>query len=56
LDARSPLIVARHFEEAIPDTRLVVIEGSGHMSNLERPERVNDVVREFCLAHLPGSG
>lgn len=56
LDARSPLIVARQFEEAIPDTTLVVIEGAGHMSNLERPERVNDAVREFCRAHPPGSG
>lgn len=55
-DARSPLIVARKFQEAIPDSTLVVIEGAGHFSNLERPERVNDAVREFCLAHPPGSG
>ena len=54
-DARSPLIVAHKFEEAIPDSRLVVIEHAGHMSNLERPERVNDAVREFCRAHPPGS-
>ncbi len=55
-DARSPLVVARQFEEAIPDPTLVVIEGAGHMSNLERPERVNDAVRDFCRAHPPGSG
>jgi pimeloyl-ACP methyl ester carboxylesterase len=55
-DARSPLVVARQFEEAIPDTTLVVIEGAGHMSHLERPERVNDAVRQFCRAHPPGSG
>jgi pimeloyl-ACP methyl ester carboxylesterase len=54
-DARSPLIVARQFEEAIPDSTLVVIERAGHLSNLERPERVNDAVREFCRAHPPGS-
>ena len=52
-DARSPLAVARQFEEAIPDTRLVVIEGAGHVSNLERPEQVNAAVREFCHAHPP---
>ena len=52
-DARSLLIVARQFEEAIPDTTLVVIEGAGHMSNLERPERVNYAVREFCRSHPP---
>jgi pimeloyl-ACP methyl ester carboxylesterase len=55
-DARSPLSVARQFDEAIPDTRLVVIEGAGHISNLERPERVNQVVRQFCRAHSPPSG
>ena len=55
-DARSPLIVARQFEEAIPDSTLVVIEGAGHMSNLECSERVNDAVREFCRAHPPGAG
>jgi pimeloyl-ACP methyl ester carboxylesterase len=55
-DARSPLSVARHFEESIPDTTLVVIEGAGHLSPLERPEQVNDAVRDFCRAHPPGSG
>lgn len=55
LDARSPLAVARQFEEAIPDTELVVVEGAGHMSTLERPERVNDAVRRFCRAHPPSS-
>ena len=53
LDARSPLSVARQFEEAIPNTQLVVIEGAGHVSNLERPEQVNDAVRQFCRAHPP---
>ncbi len=56
LDARSPLTVAHQFEEAIADTRLVVIEDAGHLSNLERPERVNDAVREFCRAHAPHPG
>jgi pimeloyl-ACP methyl ester carboxylesterase len=51
LDTRSPITVAHQFEQAIPDTRLVVIPGAGHMSNLEQPERFNDVVREFCRAH-----
>ena len=53
LDARSPLFVARQFEDAIPDSKLVTIEGSGHVSNLERPEAVNDAVRDFCRAHPP---
>jgi pimeloyl-ACP methyl ester carboxylesterase len=51
LDARSPLRVARQFEQGIPDTELVVIPGAGHVSNLERPEPFNGAVREFCRAH-----
>lgn len=50
LDARSPLTVARQFEQAIPGASLVVIPGAGHVSNLEQPERFNAAVREFCSA------
>lgn len=50
-DARSPLSVAQQFAEAIPDAKLVVIAGSGHLSNLESPEQFNDAVRRFCRAH-----
>jgi len=55
LDVRSPLTVASQFEAAIGDTTLVVIEGAGHLSHLERSEQVNDAVREFCRAHPPGA-
>ncbi|MGA5198407.1 alpha/beta fold hydrolase [Streptomyces exfoliatus] len=50
LDARSPLDVAHAFQEAIPDTTLVVLPGTGHVSNLEQPERFNRAVRESCRA------
>ena len=56
LDARSPLSVARQFEQAIPDARLVVLPGAGHLSNLEQPKQFNDAVREFCRdgqGHMP---
>jgi len=53
LDARSPLSIARQFEQAIPDARLVVIPGAGHVSNLEQPKRFNRAVREFCREHAP---
>ena len=53
LDVRSPLSVARQFERAIPSAKLVVIPGAGHVSNLERPEPSNHVVREFCRVHSP---
>jgi pimeloyl-ACP methyl ester carboxylesterase len=55
LDARSPLSVARQFEQAIPDTKLVVIPGAGHVSNFEQPELFNDIVGEFCRVHAPRS-
>ena len=54
-DVRSPLRVARQFEQAIPDATLVVIPDCGHVSNLERPDRFNAAVREFCRAHAPAS-
>jgi pimeloyl-ACP methyl ester carboxylesterase len=55
LDARSPLSVARQFQRAIPDAKLVLIPGAGHMSNLEKPELFNDAVRTFCREHSPRS-
>jgi len=53
LDARSPLAVAHQFEQAIPDAKLVVIPGCGHVSNLEAPDHLNEAVRDFCRAHPP---
>src|SRR5215207_1661822 len=52
-DTRSPLSVARQFENAIPDAELVVIQGAGHVSNLEQPGPFNDALRRFCRDHPP---
>ena len=52
-DVRSPLSVARQFEQAIPDAKLVVIPEAGHLSNLEQPEQFNQAVRRFCRAQSP---
>jgi pimeloyl-ACP methyl ester carboxylesterase len=54
-DARSPLGVARQFQEAIPHAELVLIPGAGHISNLEQPGLFNDAVRKFCRDHPPES-
>ncbi|MFE4638749.1 alpha/beta fold hydrolase [Streptomyces sp. NPDC056773] len=51
LDARSPLVVARAFKDAIAHAELVVLPGAGHVSNLETPEPFNQAVRTFCRAH-----
>ncbi|HVM35483.1 MAG TPA: alpha/beta hydrolase [Actinomycetota bacterium] len=53
LDSRSPLSVAHQFKDAIRGAELVVIPNCGHVSNLERPDEVNQAIREFCRAH-PG--
>ncbi len=55
LDARSPLSVARQFERAIPDAKLVLIPRSGHLSNLEQPERFNEVLLAFLRDQEPAS-
>ena len=55
-DVRSPLNIARQFEQAIPATKLVLISHCGHVSNLEQPVRVNETLRAFCRAHsIPAS-
>lgn len=38
---------AEALHAAIRSSRLVVLEGAGHVCNVEQPQRFNDVVREF---------
>ena len=52
LDARAPISVGRELHERIPDSRLVVLPGIGHLSNVEAPDTFNRSVREF-LVQLP---
>ena len=49
-DKRSPLNVATQMRNAVPGARLVVIPGAGHVSNLEKPDRFDAIVRDFCLS------
>lgn len=46
-DVRSPIAIGRAIEAAIPGARLVVLEGAGHASNLDRPTEFNAAVAEF---------
>jgi pimeloyl-ACP methyl ester carboxylesterase len=48
-DKRSPVSIAYHIRNAIPQARLTVIPGAGHVSNLEKPTQFNTIVRNFCL-------
>lgn len=52
-DVRSPDTVAQALAAAIPGATLVVLEGVGHMSNLEAPERFNAELLSFLRAQTP---
>jgi pimeloyl-ACP methyl ester carboxylesterase len=46
-DAVSPPDVMREMANRIPSARHVVIEGAGHLSNLEAPAKFNATLKEF---------
>jgi pimeloyl-ACP methyl ester carboxylesterase len=46
-DAYTPVSFAEELRDHIPGARLEVIEGAGHMPNLERPSEFNHVVEEW---------
>ena len=51
-DAITPVDVAEGMAKVIPDARLEIIPGAGHVSNLENPEAFNRVFAEF-LSTIP---
>ena len=46
-DLALPPVYGREVAEAIPDAKLVVFEGGGHLHNIERPEEFNRVTLGF---------
>lgn len=50
-DALTPPATSREMARRIPGARLTVIEGAGHLSNLERPEAFNRAVRAFLMEY-----
>ncbi len=50
-DKRSPLKVAEDLHAKIPASRLVVLPGVGHLSNVEAPHQFNAEVRNFLRAN-----
>jgi pimeloyl-ACP methyl ester carboxylesterase len=51
-DAFTPVHLSEEMHRSIPDSRLEIIEGSGHMANLERPDEFNSILGSF-FASLP---
>lgn len=49
-DVLTPLREARAMHGQIPRSRLEVIAGAGHLTNLERPAAFNHLLREFLTA------
>jgi pimeloyl-ACP methyl ester carboxylesterase len=46
-DAFTPVPLSEEMHSGIPGSRLKIIEGSGHMTNLERPEEFNSILASF---------
>lgn len=51
-DTLTPPAKSEEMASAIPGSKLVVIDGAGHLANLEQPERFNQALRTF-LQDLP---
>ena len=50
-DSVYPLPMARDIARRIPGAELAVMEGAGHLVNLEQPEHFNDIVLAFLRRH-----
>jgi 3-oxoadipate enol-lactonase len=54
-DSYAPEPIVQQLVSALPDVELVRFEASGHLPNLEEPERFNETTRQFAL-RLAGRG
>lgn len=52
-DERAPMPVAHQLRQAISNSRLAVLEGAGHVCNVELPRQFNELVRAFLLEASP---
>ncbi len=52
-DADTPLWMGREMERLIPDAGLVVLEGAGHFSYLDQPDRFARIVSHFLAPPRP---
>lgn len=52
-DADTPVWMAREMERLIPDAGLVLLDGAGHFSYADQPDRFNRVVSHFLAPPQP---
>lgn len=50
-DELTPPSIGEEMLEMLPDATLTVLEGVGHLSNLEDPNGFNEVLRSFLAGH-----
>ncbi len=50
-DTLTPPSIGEEMATILPDARLAVLEGAGHLSNLERPTEFTSTLRAFLDAH-----
>ncbi len=54
-DRATPPGYARRIAAAIPSARLSVVDGAGHLSTLEQPDVINELLLDFLAAREPAS-
>jgi 3-oxoadipate enol-lactonase len=50
LDEETPLAYSQYLADHLPNARLVVVSGAGHLLNAEAPEQVNRLLSEHFIA------
>lgn len=50
-DTLTPPALSREMARRIPGARLTIIEGAGHLSNIEQPHAFNRAVLDFLIEH-----
>jgi len=48
-----PVRIARELAQRIPGAKLVIMRGAGHLPNLERPGRFNEILLDFLQRRTP---
>lgn len=54
-DKLTPPVLSERLHALLPDSRLYIVEGAGHMLPLEAPERVNQAILDFVASVTPGA-